>query len=220
MVLTDVIGTVRAANPAYCARHGSTPQLLIGKSLAMTFPEAERASAMARYREVFASRGNPDAFPAVSQWRDDPEQVTESRIAFATQQDGQSFMMSSVRTINERPGEEPGALALKNDPADRDAVRDSSQAGPAAGEFPSLASNEARTAAELVVDAVRDWGIEVVFGLPGDPPPSLVGLDAVPQPRPLGTDGSGHPPGTQAEAQTGSGRKIEWIRRRWHRHSE
>lgn len=144
MILTDASGTVRAANPAYCARHQLQPEYLIGESFAITFPEAERTSAMVHYAEVFATRGDPDAYPAVSRWRDDPVQITESRIVFATQRDGQSFMLSSIRLIPHPP-------------------RDASA-------LPSLVHGPTSIPAdEIIIDAVRDWSVEVVFGHPGDP---------------------------------------------------
>ncbi len=141
MVLTDAAGTVRAANPAYCVRHGLAHRLLIGHSIAITYAEADRVSTMTHYRAVFASRANLRAFPAVSQWQDDPEHVTESRITFATQQDGESFMLSSVRLIDAGNPLAPGGRG------------------------------GAHPAAELIVDAVRDWGIDAVFGLPGSTAP-------------------------------------------------
>jgi hypothetical protein len=133
MVLTDSDGTVRAANPAYCVRHQSTPQLLIGGSVAITLPAAERGVAMAHYRAVFASRAKLNAYPTASHWRDDPEHVTESRIAFATQGDGESFMLSSVRVICQRP----------------------------TGPSPFASSGYA--AEDLIINAVREWGVGV-FG--------------------------------------------------------
>lgn len=171
MVVTDANGTVRAANPAYCARHGSTPQLLIGQSIALTYPEPERVTAMAHYRAIFASRVPPHTYPVVSQWQDDAEQVTESRIAFATQQDGQTFMVSSVRVISGQVRPEPTQLFPQDDRADRDHILGGIQEGPVRGEHESLVSGPGvLSAAELIVNAIEDWGVEMAFGLRGDAP--------------------------------------------------
>ena len=204
LVVTDVQGTIRAANRAYCRRHGFPPAGLIGASLAVTFPAAERGAAMAHYRAVFASQATPDAVPAVARWQEGPEQATESRIAFATAPDGQTFMVASVRSVasvasvasvEAAPGsaaaDDPLASMPSDMPSDLSSDRPRDQAqrdapGPTRQEARppppgpwSAAGVPRQTAAELVTDVLKEWGIEVLFGSAADQPTrSAAGSDS------------------------------------------
>src|SRR5687768_3518088 len=59
MALSDPEGIVLAANPAYLRLYGYKLEEVIGNSFAIIFSEASRASAVAQYKEVFASVVTP-----------------------------------------------------------------------------------------------------------------------------------------------------------------
>lgn len=140
MMLTDAGGTVLAANPAYCALHGFSPGELIGRSLSLIFPEAERLFAISQYRAVFESLEADESHPPVVQWRDSSERLVESRIDFLMRGNHREAMISTVRVI----------------------------VGPPVGKSQSTDSSElAGTAADVLIDAIDDWGIDAVLGVSG-----------------------------------------------------
>lgn len=151
MVLTDAAGMVLAANPAYCDAHDCKPDELIGNSLALIFPEAERPFAMTQYHAVFESMAAHHPSPAGARWRDGSGRVVESTIDFIAQGTHPAAMISTVRVLLGEPppskssGHAPGNVAQP----------------PAKHRF-------SRTAAALVIDAVHTWGANTVFGPPVD----------------------------------------------------
>src|SRR5689334_13788716 len=70
MAISDAEGVVLVANPAYCRLYGYSPDEVVGQSFAIIFPEAERSSAEAQYREVFQRREQPPEYEAVVRRRD------------------------------------------------------------------------------------------------------------------------------------------------------
>ncbi|MBM2810085.1 MAG: hypothetical protein HW416_844 [Chloroflexi bacterium] len=151
MVLTDAAGTVLAANPAYCDAHECVPDDLIGKSLALIFPEAERRFAMTQYHAVFDGMATRRSSPAGVRWRDESGRVVESHIDFIAQGSHPAAMISTVRLlIAELPSSIPSDTVPDNIPERAGQHRFS------------------RTVADLVIDAVRTWGADSIFGPPVD----------------------------------------------------
>jgi len=117
MVLTDAGGTILAANPAYCALHRFSASDLIGSSLALIVPEAERTFAISQYRAVVratlagASLEAAEPRPAVAQWRDGSDRVVESRIDLLIQDDHRAAMLSTVRVITRQSAASTAAMA-------------------------------------------------------------------------------------------------------------
>ena len=166
MALTDAAGVVLAANPAYCALHGFSPTDLVGQSLAVTFPEAARPSAMEHYRAVFESRSDPHMYPAAVQWRDERGRFVESRIDFVTQGNRRSSMMSSVRVVAEAAT--GGSITF--DVGDRRVFSQGTE-GPSSDVAPLASSptSTSQTTPEVLIDAIQKWGLEIVLGLPESP---------------------------------------------------
>jgi PAS domain S-box-containing protein len=165
MALTDAAGTVLAANPSFCALHGFPSGDLVGQNMAVTFPESARLSAMEHYHAVYESRDEGQVYPAALRWRDEAGRLRESRIDFITRGGRTSSMMSSVRVLEEEP---TGAANLASR-GSRDGIQapEGNRSGP-----PFLASSSPpgiQTTPEVLVDAIQNWGIELVLGIPDKP---------------------------------------------------
>ncbi len=84
MVLTDAFGMVLDVNPAYCALAGADPTELIGQDVASIYPEAERVTARARYRDTFATAEPGAEYYATIQRPDGTTRVVACRFSFLT----------------------------------------------------------------------------------------------------------------------------------------
>jgi PAS domain S-box-containing protein len=159
MVLTDAAGTVLAANPAYCRLHRCSMGDLVGGSLALILPEAERPFAIAQYHAVFESLDAAERHSAAAQWRAGSDSVVESRMDLLMKDNRSVALLSTVRVIAEpRPGVPHAALPARHSPL---VPRGSTGAAPDSDE-------PAQTTADTLIDAIDKWGIDAVVGQPGD----------------------------------------------------
>lgn len=101
MVLSDEEGTVLMANPAYYALYGYGPDQVLGQNFAVIFPEAARAEANHRYRQIFHGPLPPPVEASVLR-ADGTSQVVEARVGFLTIDNRRHAMLSVVRNITER----------------------------------------------------------------------------------------------------------------------
>ncbi len=102
MALSTPDGTVIAANPAYYALYGYSPEEVLGKNFAIIFSPEERAWAQQLYAYMFQS---PIVSPPVesSVVRADGSQCfVESSYSFLTQNGQRTAMLSIIRDITER----------------------------------------------------------------------------------------------------------------------
>jgi PAS domain S-box-containing protein len=102
MALSDPDGIVIAANPAYYELYGYQPEQVLGQSFAVIFPEEQRASAEAQYRQVFAAPVAPPAFESAIERSDGTVRHVETRINFIHQDGRRAAMLSSIRDVTER----------------------------------------------------------------------------------------------------------------------
>jgi PAS domain S-box-containing protein len=102
MALSDADGVVLDANPAYFDLYGLTPEQVIGHSFAIIFPEAERASAVERYREVFRTAGPPPTFAVRLVRVGGLERMVESRVGFVERDGQRTMMLSIIRDVTAR----------------------------------------------------------------------------------------------------------------------
>src|SRR5438094_3862527 len=70
LAISDAEGVVLAANPAYFALYGFSPEQVVGRSFAIVFPEAERAGAIEQYGAAFLGAAHPALFEACVQRAD------------------------------------------------------------------------------------------------------------------------------------------------------
>jgi PAS domain S-box-containing protein len=101
MALSDPEGRVLAANPAYYVLYGYAPEEVLRQSFAVIFPEDQRASAEAQYREVFSAPAPTPAFEAVVRRRDGTERIVEARASFVDEAGSRVAMLSVVRDVTE-----------------------------------------------------------------------------------------------------------------------
>ena len=122
MALSDRDGIVLAANAAYYALYGYTPEQVIGQDFAVIFPESQRAWAMGRYRQVFESDEVPDVLESVVRRDDGSLRVVETRISFLTEGGQRVALHSAIRDVTKRKLADRDLLAAKAG-AERSAVR-------------------------------------------------------------------------------------------------
>lgn len=102
MVLSDTEGVVLDANPAYLRLYGYTSEQVIGHSFAIIFPPEARESALAQYKQTFASEEELPSFESVVQHADGSQRIVESRATFLSVAGQRTAMLSTIRDITER----------------------------------------------------------------------------------------------------------------------
>src|SRR4029450_8129181 len=75
MALSDAEGIVLAANPAYYQLYGYTPDLVLGNSFAIIFPEDQRAWAVEQYTALYQSRKDIPVYETTIRRADGSERI-------------------------------------------------------------------------------------------------------------------------------------------------
>ncbi len=101
IAISDPKGVVLAANPAYYVLYGYSAEEVLGRSFAVIFPEAERVSAEAQYRDVFNGPDQQGPFEAVVRRRDGSQRMVESRISFIRDGGRRVAMLSLLRDVTD-----------------------------------------------------------------------------------------------------------------------
>lgn len=102
MALSDPDGMVLDVNQAYCTLYGYEREEVLGKSFAVIFPEASRADAEARYREVFGAKAPLETIESAVLRKDGTERFVEVRASFIQEDERRTAMLSVIRDVTER----------------------------------------------------------------------------------------------------------------------
>jgi PAS domain S-box-containing protein len=113
MALSDPEGIVLDANPAYLRLYGYTSEQVIGKSLALIFPEEKRAWALRQYKNIFTNDSPPPPFEAVVRCANGSKRIVESRASFLTTAGQRMALLSTIRDITEQKQAEATAAYLE-----------------------------------------------------------------------------------------------------------
>lgn len=103
IALSDPAGRVIAANPAYFALYGLSPEEVIGQSFAIIFPEEQRPLAEAQYQRLFAAPEVESSIEVTIRRKDGSERLVESRYHFVIQDGQRIAMVSVVRDLTDYP---------------------------------------------------------------------------------------------------------------------
>ncbi|HEX8218282.1 MAG TPA: PAS domain S-box protein [Chloroflexia bacterium] len=101
MVLSDLEGTVIAANPAYCRLYGYSQEEIVGQSFAVIFPEELRAWAKQGYKETFAQQDIRPAVESEIRRKDGSTGVVEVRYTFLLEDGRRTAMLSQIRDVTQ-----------------------------------------------------------------------------------------------------------------------
>ena len=102
ITLSDPEGIVVAANPAFCALFGYPEAAIVGQPYSVIFPDEERASVWAQYREVFSDPRLRLDYVSTAQRSDGTWRDIEVRIGFIVVDGQRQLMISSIRDVTER----------------------------------------------------------------------------------------------------------------------
>jgi PAS domain S-box-containing protein len=106
LALSDPVGIVLDANPAYLRLYGYTLEQVVGQSFAIIFPEEMQEWAVEQYAIVFASEITPAPFESIVRRADGSERIVESSATFLTTAGKRTAMLSTIRDITDRKATE------------------------------------------------------------------------------------------------------------------
>lgn len=102
MVLSDEVGVVLAANPAFLELYGYAEHEIVGHSFAQIFPPEMREMVTQEYQRVFRAEATATVIESEVQRKDGTRRVVESRATFLTAGETRIAMLSTIRDITER----------------------------------------------------------------------------------------------------------------------
>jgi PAS domain S-box-containing protein len=102
MALSNSVGTVFAANPAYYSLYGYRPEEVLGKDFSIIFPIEQREWARKLYTYIFQGPATNSAFESTILRPDGSERCVEAVYSFIMHNDTRTAMLSIIRDITER----------------------------------------------------------------------------------------------------------------------